>query len=250
MTAVESVTGRAAIPGLVTAQPLIGRLPALYAQDGFTGRFAAGFDEVLAPVLATLDCIEAYWDARLAPEDFLDLLAAWVGADPVDGRISGQESDTGADSAAVVGPPAGREANQGSDSAVVAGSSAGREPDQGSSPVLGAASDGDGLAGLSVELRRDLVGGAVRRHGSRGTLPALAELLRLVFGVEAELADNGGTSWSAQPGGALPGTPEPFLAVRIRAADPTLVPLREISEFIDANRPAHVPAAVEVITAS
>jgi len=184
-----SAAHRGAIPGLASPQPLIGRLPALYAQDDFTGRFTAAFDEVLAPVLATLDCIEAYWDARLAPEDFLDLLAEWVGAD----------------------------------------SSASAHP--------------------SLERRRDLVANAVRLHASRGTAHALAEQIHLVFGIEVQITDNGGASWSAEPGGAMPGTPEPFLAVRIPAADPALVPLREIAEFVEANRPAHVPASIEVITA-
>ena len=187
--AANRAPNRAAVPGLASPQPLIGRLPSLYAQDEFTGRFTAAFDEVLAPVLATLDCIEAYWDARLAPVDFLDMLAGWVGAD----------------------------------------SSASAHP--------------------SLERRRDLVANAVRLHASRGTLRALAEQIHLVFGIEAEIIDNGGASWSAVPGGAVPGTPEPFLTVRISAADPALVPLREISEFVDANRPAHVPVSIEVITA-
>jgi P2-related tail formation protein len=37
-------------------------------------------DEVIAPVLATLDCLDAYVDPLLAPEDFVDWLAGWVGA--------------------------------------------------------------------------------------------------------------------------------------------------------------------------
>src|SRR5690606_4093857 len=36
-------------------------------------------DEVLAPIVATLDCLDAYFDPWLAPEDFLDWLSAWLG---------------------------------------------------------------------------------------------------------------------------------------------------------------------------
>ena len=34
---------------------------------------------MLAPVFATLDCLDAYVDPWLAPEDFLEWLAGWVG---------------------------------------------------------------------------------------------------------------------------------------------------------------------------
>lgn len=75
---------RGAIPGLTSPHPIGLALPALYLEDDFTQRFTAGLDEVLAPVLLTLDCLDAYFDLDLAPADFLDWLAGWV-AVPVDG---------------------------------------------------------------------------------------------------------------------------------------------------------------------
>ena len=45
----------------------------------FVRRFTDALDEVLAPVVATLDNLPAYFDPRTAPEHFLDWLAAWVG---------------------------------------------------------------------------------------------------------------------------------------------------------------------------
>ncbi|WP_405021647.1 phage tail protein [Kitasatospora sp. NBC_00070] len=42
-------------------------------------RWVEGLDEVLAPVISTLDCTEAYIDPLLAPPDFLEWLASWVG---------------------------------------------------------------------------------------------------------------------------------------------------------------------------
>lgn len=66
-------------PGLCSPRPLAGLLPAVLQEDPVVLGLAAGLDEVLAPAFAALDCLEAYFDPRLAPADFLDLLAAWVG---------------------------------------------------------------------------------------------------------------------------------------------------------------------------
>lgn len=74
---------RGAVPGLTSPHPIGLALPALYLEDDFTQRFTAGLDEVLAPVLLTLDCLDAYFDVDLAPADFLDWLAGWV-AVPLD----------------------------------------------------------------------------------------------------------------------------------------------------------------------
>ena len=74
---------RGAVPGLPTPHPIGLALPAVYLEDDFTQRLTAGLDEVLAPVLLTLDCLDAYLDLELAPPDFLDWLASWVGM-PVD----------------------------------------------------------------------------------------------------------------------------------------------------------------------
>ncbi|MFF3868970.1 phage tail protein [Micromonospora sp. NPDC001898] len=75
---------RGAVPGLASPHPIGQELPAVYLEDDFAQRFTAGLDEVLAPVLLTLDCLDAYFDLDLAPPDFLDWLAGWVAA-PVDG---------------------------------------------------------------------------------------------------------------------------------------------------------------------
>jgi phage tail-like protein len=70
---------RGTVPGLPTAVPLSAMLPGIYQEDPFTVRFVSGFDDVLAPILSTLDCLPAYFDPALAPEDFLGWLAGWVG---------------------------------------------------------------------------------------------------------------------------------------------------------------------------
>lgn len=74
---------RTTIPGLPSPYPIGLTLPALYLEDEFVQRFVAGLDEVIAPILLTLDCLDAYFDPALAPDDFVHWLAGWVAA-PVD----------------------------------------------------------------------------------------------------------------------------------------------------------------------
>lgn len=71
---------RASLPGLASPQPIGELLPACLQEDEFAMRWTAGFDDVLAPVFSVLDCLDAYVDPRIAPEDFLAWIAAWVGA--------------------------------------------------------------------------------------------------------------------------------------------------------------------------
>lgn len=72
---------RAALPGLPSRYPLGEMLPALYAADDFAQRFTAGLDAVLSAILATLDNLAEYFDADLAPADFVAWLSSWVAAD-------------------------------------------------------------------------------------------------------------------------------------------------------------------------
>ncbi|MFD0823820.1 phage tail protein, partial [Micromonospora zhanjiangensis] len=74
---------RGSVPGLVSPHPIGQQLPAMFLEDDFAQRFTAGLDEVLAPILLTLDSLDTYFDLELAPPDFLDWLAGWVAA-PVD----------------------------------------------------------------------------------------------------------------------------------------------------------------------
>jgi phage tail-like protein len=84
---------RGTIPDLPTRRPLAAALPALFVEpeidprtgrlrDSFAERFTAALDAVLAPVFATLDNLPAYFDPEVAPADFLDWLAGWVGIEP------------------------------------------------------------------------------------------------------------------------------------------------------------------------
>lgn len=72
---------RGMIEGLPSPHPIGALLPGLYHDDDFAQRFTSALDEVIAPVLATLDSVEAYVDPRLAPSDFIDWLGQWLGVD-------------------------------------------------------------------------------------------------------------------------------------------------------------------------
>lgn len=69
------------VGGLDTPYPFATLLPAILQEDEVAVRLTAAFDDVLAPVIATLDCLYAYLDPELAPTDFLDWLAGWVGVE-------------------------------------------------------------------------------------------------------------------------------------------------------------------------
>jgi phage tail-like protein len=58
---------------------LLGLLPAVLQDDPVVAGLTEGLDDVLAPVFASLNCLDAYLDPWLAPEDFLADLAEWVG---------------------------------------------------------------------------------------------------------------------------------------------------------------------------
>lgn len=84
----ERPTGRHGAPTLPVAHPLATGMPAAYIGEGplagFPQSFLSAFDAVLAPVVATLDDVEAYFCADTAPEDFLRWLAGWVALDSDD----------------------------------------------------------------------------------------------------------------------------------------------------------------------
>lgn len=70
---------RAAVPGLGTPYPIGTLMPSVYQEDPAMMQWTGGLDDVLAPVISTLDCIGAYVDPMLAPADFVLWLADWFG---------------------------------------------------------------------------------------------------------------------------------------------------------------------------
>ncbi|GAA0497830.1 phage tail protein [Streptomyces stramineus] len=72
---------RGSVDGLGTSAPIGTMLPAVFADDDLAQRFVAGLDDVLAPILNVLDCLDAYFDPALTPVDFARWLGTWVGAE-------------------------------------------------------------------------------------------------------------------------------------------------------------------------
>jgi len=69
-------------PPVASRRALLRRgLPALYREDAFAESFVTAFEQVLDPILALLDSIPSHFDAALAPDHVLDLMAAWLGYD-------------------------------------------------------------------------------------------------------------------------------------------------------------------------
>ena len=72
---------RGDLPGRPTPHPIGQRLPAVYLEDAFAQRFTGGLDDVLSPVFLVLDNLAAYVDPLVAPDDFVEWLAGWVGVE-------------------------------------------------------------------------------------------------------------------------------------------------------------------------
>gem|GEM_PF-542378 len=175
---------RGTVAGLTPARALSDQLPSVLAEDDFCVRLCEALDEVSAPIYSVLDCLASYLDPELAPVDFLDWIAGWVGVQ-IDEH-------------------------------------------------------------WPTERRRSLVRSAVRLYASRGTAAGLSEHVELYTGVAPEIHDSGGCSWSQTAMSPLPGSPDPYLVVRVEADDTESVDRRTLDRIVDGSRPAHVPATVEI----
>jgi phage tail-like protein len=160
-------------------------LPALYQDDAFAQSFVGALDTVLAPVVGTLDNLDAYLDPYLTPGDFLVWLANWVGVTIDDSWTS--------------------------------------------------------------ERRREVVARAVELYRLRGTATGLSEQIEIHTGGTVEIIENGGTAWSIDPGGDLPGSPKPQVVVRVHVDDPKGVDSARIEALVAAAKPAHVEHRVEIV---
>jgi phage tail-like protein len=156
-------------------------LPGPFQDDRFAWLLTSVFDTELAPMFLALDNLPGYFDPRLAPEDFVDWLAGWLGL-PIDDE-------------------------------------------------------------WPLERRRRFVAEGARWVRTRGTRAGLALLIELLTGARVEVTDSGGVAYSTVASGPLPGTPRAEL--RVRVEDPET--LERVEALVDAERPAHVIATVEVL---
>jgi phage tail-like protein len=176
---------RGTIAQLPTPHPMGPALPALYQDDAFALSFVGALDAVLAPVVGTLDNLDAYLDPYLTPDDFLVWLANWVGVTIDDSWTS--------------------------------------------------------------ERRREVVARAVELYRLRGTATGLSEQIEIHTGGTVEIIENGGTAWSIDPGGELPGSAKPLVVVRVQVDDPKTVDAARIDSLVRAAKPAHVEHRVEIV---
>lgn len=65
--------------GLATPHPLADTLPGLLREDPFAAQLCASFDDLVAPVVLTLDTFADYLDPSTTPEDMIGWLAQWLG---------------------------------------------------------------------------------------------------------------------------------------------------------------------------
>jgi phage tail-like protein len=78
---------RGDLAALPTPHPLARTLPGLYQAHSFTERLCGALDDVLSPVVSTLDNLPAYLDVATTPDDLLPWLSYWIGM-PVDVNLT------------------------------------------------------------------------------------------------------------------------------------------------------------------
>jgi phage tail-like protein len=74
----NSTGERGLVDGLRTPFPFIDAVPPMLADDPFVQRMMPAFDEVLAPIISTLDCFPSYLDPEIAPMDMVKYMASWL----------------------------------------------------------------------------------------------------------------------------------------------------------------------------
>ena len=95
--------------------------------------------------------------------------------------------------------------------------------------------------------KRDLVSQAGELYLSRGTVWGLAALVAIYAGVEPEVVDSGGAAWSPIPGGALPGSPDHRVKIRLRIPKGWAIERGRLERIVATGKPAHVLHEIEVL---
>ncbi|MEU6946198.1 phage tail protein [Streptomyces sp. NPDC046316] len=98
------------------------------------------------------------------------------------------------------------------------------------------------------ELARTVVARAMELHRLRGTRRGLVESLRLCLGVDAQIVDGGGATWSTTAGSDLPPAPPGELLVLVWPVRTPTVNARQVLDVVAASCPAHLTCRVEILT--
>ena len=102
---------------------------------------------------------------------------------------------------------------------------------------------------LPERQQRMLVASAATLYGWAGTVKGIADLVEAYTGVRPEVEDTGGASWSALPGGDIPGNDEFGVTVRVRTEDPASIDVSRLERLLAGFVPATVLTTVEVVAA-
>jgi phage tail-like protein len=95
--------------------------------------------------------------------------------------------------------------------------------------------------------RRALVSRAFEFYRMRGTASGLKEQVTVLTGGTVELHETGGVATSTTAGGALPGSPNFAVLVRVKVDDPSTINLARLDALVMAAKPAHVTHKVEIV---
>jgi len=99
----------------------------------------------------------------------------------------------------------------------------------------------------SLTRRRALVTRAFEFYRMRGTASGLKEQVEVLTGGSVDLHETGGVASSTTAGGALPGSPNFALLVRVTVDDSARISLARLDALVMAAKPAHVTHKVEVV---
>jgi phage tail-like protein len=95
--------------------------------------------------------------------------------------------------------------------------------------------------------RRALVSRAFEFYRMRGTASGLKEQVEVLTGGSVDLHETGGVAFSSTAGGALPGSPNFAILVRVTLDDPSTINVARLDALVMAAKPAHVTHKVEVV---
>jgi phage tail-like protein len=97
-----------------------------------------------------------------------------------------------------------------------------------------------------IERRRALVAKAVELYRWRGTVKGLVETVAIYANAEPEIIESGGITASTSPGTKFPGTAKAEVTVRVQVKDPSTIDVARLERLVEASKPAHILAKVEV----
>ncbi len=99
----------------------------------------------------------------------------------------------------------------------------------------------------SDDARRELVRRAVELFKIRGTVEGLRQHVAIYAGVEPEIEESGGCTFSLEANSPLPGEDQPRLVVRVRVPGDSPIDEGRLERLVGAAKPAHIPHHVEVV---